>query len=132
MRSIKLFQVLLLFVFAFASCDNDDIDINQLIGEWYVFDGDSNLSMDGSVNYTFNADKSCSKVVCDFLSEGNATFQYTYVISIGNDLISLRNDEDVYVEQYYILKLNSKEMVWRRTDPYYGGKNEFILRRSTK
>jgi hypothetical protein len=131
MKTIKLFGVLslLLIGFSLMSCNKDDeIEISQLIGEWSVINDDPRLSVDGAITYTFNADKSCSIYSYDFLSDRDTTINRIYTISIGNDLVTLFNEEGYYTEQYHIRKLTSKEMRWENASPGDGNSDKKLVR----
>jgi len=127
MKTKKQLAILLLsiVIFSLISCEKDDeIDINQLVGKWYIYNDDSNLSVDGSVTYTFNSDKTCLIHSSDFLSNKDTIVNRTYVISYDNTLVTLYNEENRYTEQYNITKLTSKEMIWENASPNDGNSNK--------
>lgn len=131
MRTTKLFRVimLLLVTFSFASCEKDDeVNISQLEGKWSIVSDDARLSVDGFVNYTFNADKSCSIYSYDALSNRDTTVYRTYVIGINNTLITLFKEGGIYTEQYYIRKLSSKEMKWENASPQDGNSDKRLVK----
>ncbi len=126
MKTKNLLEMLFLLIvsFGFVSCNNDDeIDINRLVGRWSVSYDDPRLMVDGSVIYTFNTDKSCSIYNYDALSNRDTTINRTYIISYDNTLITLFNEEEKYTEQYRILKLTSKEMRWEDASSKCGCSN---------
>lgn len=127
MKTKKQLAILLLFgiIFSLISCEKDDeIDINQLVGKWYIYNDDPNLSVDGSVTYTFNADKTCFIHSSDFLSGGDTIISRTYVVGSENTLVTLFNEEGRYTEQYNIRKLTSKEMIWENASPNNGNSDK--------
>lgn len=131
MKTKKQSGILFLFciIFSLISCEKDDeIDINQLVGKWYIYNDDPNLSVDGSVTYTFNSDKTCLIHSSDFLSNWDTIVNRTYVISYDNTLITLYNEENIYTEQYNITKLTSKEMIWENASPNDGNSNKKLRR----
>lgn len=72
--NVKTMNRLLLLIFGlfvgFVSCKKDDkIEINQLVGKWFVYNDDPNLAVDGSKTYTFNDDGTCLITVYSFLAE---------------------------------------------------------------
>ena len=80
-------------------------------GSWYEYNTDPNFVSDGSVNYTFYGDNSLSLVTGGY--GGELTQESgTYEISNDHKLITLYLEGDFYA-QYNIIRLNSKEMVWK-------------------
>lgn len=119
--------ILLLFgiIFSLISCKKaDEINIIQLVGKWYIYNDDPNLSVDGSVSYTFNADGTCFIHNCDFLSGRDTIIGRTYIVGAENTLVTLFNDEGRYTEQYNIRKLTSKEMIWENASPNDGNSDK--------
>jgi hypothetical protein len=134
MKIKKQLATLLLFGLilsvTFISCKNDEgIAINQLVGKWYIYNDDPNLSVDGSVTYLFNADKTCIIHSTDFLSGHDTIISRTYVVGADNTLVTLFNKEGKYTEQYTIRKLTSKEMIWEDASTT-GGNSDQKLRRA--
>lgn len=108
-------------IFSLVSCEKaDNININQLVGKWYIYNDDPNLSVDGSVTYTFNADGTCSIHNSDFLSGRDTIISRTYIVGAENTLVTLFNEDGRYTEQYNIRKLTSKEMIWENASPSDG------------
>lgn len=131
MKTIKQSAILLLFglIFSFMSCKKDSgIDINLLVGKWYIYNDDPNLSVDGSVTYSFNSDKTCLIHSSDFLSGRDTTMNRSYVVGNDNTLLTLFNEENSYTEQYYIRKLTSKEMVWENASSNNKNSNKKLRR----
>jgi len=131
MKTKKQLAILLLsiVIFSFISCEKDDeININQLVGKWYIYYDDPNLSVDGSVTYTFNSDKTCFIHSSDFLSNRDTTINRTYVVGSENTLVTLFDEEGKYTEQYHIRKLTSKEMVWENASASDGNSNKKLRR----
>jgi len=129
MKIKKQLPTLLLFGIIFSltliSCKKDDgIAINQLVGKWSVYNDDPNLSVDGSVTYLFNADKTCFIHSTDFLSGHDTIISRTYVIGSENTLVTLFNKDGKYTEQYTIRKLTSKEMIWENASPTDGNSDK--------
>ncbi len=127
MKTKKQLAILLLsiVVLGLISCDKDDeIDINQLIGEWYVYNDDPNLEVDSGVTYTFNTDKTCLIHSSSFLSDWDTIVNRTYAISYDNTLVTLYNEENRYTEQYNIRKLTSSEMIWENASPGDGNSDK--------
>lgn len=123
MKKTKYITIILLFgiIFSLISCEKaDDININQLVGKWYIYNDDPNLSVDGSVTYTFNADGTCFIHNSDFLSGRDTIISRTYIIGAENTLVTLFNEDGRYTEQYNIRKLTSKEMIWENASPSDG------------
>ncbi|MEN6618122.1 MAG: hypothetical protein ABFC28_01260 [Rikenellaceae bacterium] len=121
--------MLFLATLSFASCDKDDeVNISQLEGTWSVANDDPNLSVDGFVHYSFNADKVCSIYSYDALSNRDTTIYRTYVLSVDNSLITLKKEDGFYSEQYYIRKLTSKEMKWENASPKDGNSDKRLVK----
>jgi len=110
MRKIAL--ILLSTILVLSSCSKENtIDIQSLEGSWYEYNTDPNFVSDGSVNYTFYGDNSLSLVTGGY--GGELTQESgTYEISNDHKLITLYLEGDFYA-QYNIIRLNSKEMVWK-------------------
>ncbi len=131
MRTIKLYGMLLflLVTCSLDSCKKDDeINIAQLAGKWYVTNDDPNLSVDGSINYTFNTDKTCTINIYDALANRDTAIHRTYTISMDNNLITLFSEKGYYTEQYNIRKLTSKEMKWGNASPKDGNSDKRLIR----
>ena len=130
MKTTNLYGMLLFFaVLSLTSCGKDDeLDITQLTGKWSVTNDDPRLAVDGSVEYTFNSDKTCTIINSDFLSGRDTTIYRTYIISMDNKLITLFNKESKYTEQYTIRKLTSKEMRWENASPKDGNSDKRLIR----
>lgn len=127
MKAKTQLRILFLFgiILSCISCDNDDkVDISQLTGKWSVYNDDPNLAVDGSVEYTFKDDNTCSIYSYDALSNRDTTIMRTYIVSNDNKMITIFNKENAYTEQYYILKLTSKEMKWENASPNDGNSNK--------
>lgn len=127
MKTKKQSAIILLsiIIFGLISCEKDKkIDINLLVGEWYVYNDNPNLSVDSYVTYTFCSDKICSIRSRDCLSDRDTTIARTYVISYDNTLITLSDEKNKYTEQYHIRKLTSKEMVWENVVRCNGNSNK--------
>lgn len=108
-------------IFSLVSCEKaDEISINQLVGKWYIYNDDPNLSVDGSVTYTFNTDGTCFIHNSDFLSGRDTIISRTYIVGAENTLVTLFNEDGRYTEQYNIRKLTSKEMIWENASPSDG------------
>lgn len=108
-------------IFSLVSCEKaDDININQLVSKWYIYNDDPNLSVDGSVTYTFNADGTCFIHNSDFLSGRDTIIGRSYIVGAENRLVTLFNEDGRYTEQYNIRKLTSKEMIWENASPSDG------------
>ncbi len=127
MKTKKQLAILLLpiVIFSLISCEKDEeIDINQFVGKWSIYNDNPNLSVDGSMTYTFNSDRTCLIHSSDFLSNWDTIVNRTYVISSNNTLVTLYNKENRYTEQYNIIKLTSKEMIWENASPNDGNSNK--------
>ncbi|MFV0269664.1 MAG: hypothetical protein ACK5HT_21300 [Draconibacterium sp.] len=127
MKAKTQLSIFLLFsiIFSLISCDKDDeIDINQLTGKWYVYNDDPNLEVDSGVTYTFNTDKTCLIHSSSFLSDWDTIVNRTYVISYDNTLVTLYNEENRYTEQYYICQLTSSEKIWENASPGDGNSDK--------
>lgn len=120
-------------VFGFVSCqcsEDEGVDINSLAGKWSVYNDDSNLAVDGYVEYTFNSDKSCSIYSHDALSDRDTTVDMTYLVSLNHAVITLYDMDSVCTGQYYILKLTSSEMEWKNTTPRDGNSDKKFVKES--
>lgn len=125
MNELFRFLILITAVLFVSYCKKEDkIAIDSLIGKWIVVNDDRNLAMDGSVAYTFNADKTCIKTVSDFLSGESVSTRLTYVISIDETLLTLFSENKIYTEQYRITKLISGDMEWVNASPKDGNSDK--------
>ena len=118
MKTQNLFGMLLLMViaFSFASCDdeNKEVNLSQLKGKWFA--KEPVLPDDFTVSYQFNADKTCVIHIGSPLTN-SAPINCTYEIDADKHLLTLFDKEKKCTEQYYITKLTSGEMKWKNTLP---------------
>lgn len=125
MNELVRFLILITAVLFVSSCKKEDkIAIDSLIGKWIVVSDDRNLAVDGSVAYTFNADKTCIKTVSDFLSGESVSTRLTYVSSIDETLLTLFSENKTYTERYRITKLISGDMEWINASPKDGNSDK--------
>lgn len=135
MKAKKQLIILLLFsiLTSFISCDKEDkIDINQLVGRWSVYNDNPNFSIDGSIEYTFKEDNTCSIYSYDALSHRDTTVVRTYIISNDNKMITIYDTEKVYNKQYHIRKLTSKEMKWENASSFDSSYFEINFRKTNE
>jgi major membrane immunogen (membrane-anchored lipoprotein) len=103
-------------VLALTACNKSDdyVDASQLVGKWGYMNDDPRLAVDGTLTYTFDKDGGYKLVVYDILSDAQATHEGKYELSTDGRLITLHKDEDGDCSgQFFLLKLNSKEMRWK-------------------
>lgn len=116
-KKLLLMFLLLFFTMSFISCDNNEVEINQLTGKWTVWNDDPNLSVDSSVNYTFNANGTCIIHTTSLLDPSSRTFNLKYAVSANNNILTIyKNDmhimeNEVGAGKYQIIKLTSTEMI---------------------
>lgn len=140
MKQKNVFKFMLLTLcmlsLTFTACnDDDDIQIEQLNGPWYVVNDDPNLAVDGLVKYTFTPTDghhgTCEIYSYDALSSMSATTDYTYVLSQDQTLITFyETGDEHYNRQYWIKKLNGKEMRWENASPKDGNTMQIRLEKS--
>lgn len=119
-----------LFVITVVGCSKDEkVKIDQLVGKWSVAH-DPNLSVDGSILYTFNEDNTCTINVYDVFSGSDTIIYRTYQIGNNQRLITLFSDGSQYTGQYHIRKLNNSEMKWENASPNDGNPQNMRLVRS--
>lgn len=122
---------LVVLILCSASCKKEDeIDIAQLVGKWSVYNDDPNLAIDGSEGYTFNADRTCSISLYDYLSGWDTTMYRSYVISYDSNVLTLFDEDDTNLAQYYIRKLTGGEMVWENVSLCSSVSNKKLRRQS--
>ena len=119
-KNLLAISLLLLFMVGFLSCDNDDVEINQLIGKWTVVSNDNSyLPVDNYIafiEYTFNTDGTCIIHTPSSLESPNHNFYLKYLVDVNNTLTLYKNDmnimeNDVGAGKYQIIKLTSTEMI---------------------
>ena len=116
-KNLLAISLLLLFMVGFISCNNDEVEINQLTGKWTVWNDDPNLSVDSSVDYTFNTNGTCIIHTTSFLDPSSRTFNLKYVVGVNNNTLTIyKNDMDIMENEvgagkYRIIKLTSSEMI---------------------
>ena len=122
----QIFYITFLFAaLGLTSCSKDNkIDISQLGGDWFLYNDDPRLSIDGSVRYSFLPPNSCHIHVYDALSNRDTTLYRSYVLSLDHTLITLYSQGNTYTDQYHILKLTSREMFWENASPEDGNSNK--------
>ena len=109
--------------FVACSDDDDDIEISSLTGTWTRVYNDPNLSVDGSISYTFNADSTWSVRHSDYLSGGDTTIYGEKYIVSSNRYMHMYVDMADYPHLYAnpnnvsceIQKLTSDKMTWKVT-----------------
>lgn len=119
MKTLNLFGMLALFLFAFtfSSCSDDDdnvVDTSRLQGIWFVTK--PVLPDEYVTSYTFNADHTCSIYTGSPLSNG-VPLERTYQIDKDGNIIKFFDKEKNCTEQYRIVKLTSDEMEWKCVSP---------------
>jgi hypothetical protein len=114
--------------FVFVSCKKEkDINIDHLIGSWSIYNDDPLVVMEGSVHYTFQADKNCQISIYNALSNHDTTLYRTYIISNDHKLLTIY-DGQYYSEQYNIIKLNHREMQWTNASPHDGNTDKKLIK----
>jgi hypothetical protein len=120
-KNLLVISLLLFFIIGFISCDNDDVEINQLIGKWtVVINANSYLPIDNYIDfieYTFNTDGTCIIHTPNSLESPHHTFYLKYVVGVNNNTLTIyKNDmnimeNEVGAGKYQIIKLTSTEMI---------------------
>ncbi len=123
MKSIRFYLMALAAFFLLASCEKeDDFNQNELIGTWVESYDDEYFVMDGSVQYTFNADGTYRKVVNHYVGHAaTVTETNTYGLDTDNRKLSLNyyTESGTQSITYDVVKLNSKEMSLQREGTTY-------------
>jgi len=110
----------------FLSCSKDeDININELKGEWYVSPA-KDVVQDSWQSYTFKNDTLCVIKIGHALGGKDTTYNRTYKLSNNNDLITLFNEEKNYTEQYKITSLSKGTMNWVNGSPGDGNTDKIL------
>ena len=119
MKPMKYLNVLLLvlFVFSFSSCGDDDIEISSLAGKWIkVYD--EGVATDGYVYYTFTQKTERTGFVLIEVSDAFAgDSQYEREFALSKDykqitIFKLMYGGDPETQTYNIIRLNSKRLTW--------------------
>ena len=116
-KKLLVISLLLLFTMSFVSCDNNEVDINQLAGKWSVWNDDPNLAVDSSIDYTFNTDGTCIIHTSSLLDPSSHTFNLKYTVSINSNTLTIyKNDmhimeNEIGAGKYHIIKLTSIELI---------------------
>lgn len=123
MKSIRFYLMALAAFFLLASCEKeDDFNQNELIGTWVESYDDEYFVMDGSVQYTFNANGTYRKVVNHYVGDAaTVTETNTYGLDTDNRKLSLNyyTESGTQSITYDVVKLNSKEMSLQREGTTY-------------
>ena len=118
----------LLLVFFMTACSNDDnVDIDQLAGEWGVVNNDPNIPIDCPKWYLFKPDNVCIVYYNSFLDTESKKDSCIYIVSKDGKLLTIYN-LNKYVEQWKISKLNSSKMTWKSLSAINGFLNEELVR----
>ena len=120
-KNLLAISLLLLFMVGFISCNNDEVEINQLTGKWTVVINDNSyLPIDNYIDfidYTFNTDGTCIIHTPNSLESPHHTFYLKYVVGVNNNTLTIyKNDMDIMENEvgagkYRIIKLTSSEMI---------------------
>ena len=125
MKTMKLWRMtwIMLAVLSLASCssDDDDYDVNNLVGTWLqVYE--EGVVTEGYVEYTFTPGVPSTSGDCDIhvhdALAGDTTIHRGYVLNDNHQLVIF---EPMYggtpeLETWNIKKLNSSTMSWERAD----------------
>lgn len=124
-QCITLFLLLVLFI---TACSNDDnVDIDQLAGEWGIINNDPNIPIDFSKWYLFRPDNVCIMYYNSFLDTNSKKDSCIYIVSKDGRLLTIYN-RNKYVEQWKITNLNSSKMMWKSLSAINGFSNEELVR----
>lgn len=124
-QCIMLFLLLVLFI---TACSNDDnVDIDQLAGEWGIINNDPNIPIDFSKWYLFRPDNVCIMYYNSFLDTDSKKDSCIYIVSKDGRLLTIYN-RNKYVEQWKITNLNSSKMMWKSLSAINGFSNEELVR----
>lgn len=124
-QCITLFLLLVLFI---TACSNDDnVDIDQLAGEWGIINNDPNIPIDFSKWYLFRPDNVCIMYYNSFLDTDSKKDSCIYIVSKDGRLLTIYN-RNKYVEQWKITNLNSSKMMWKSLSAINGFSNEELVR----
>lgn len=120
-----LFLLLVLFI---TACSNDDnVDIDQLAGEWGIINNDPNIPIDFSKWYLFRPDNVCIMYYNSFLDTDSKKDSCIYIVSKDGRLLTIYN-RNKYVEQWKITNLSSSKMMWKSLSALDGVSNEELVR----
>lgn len=120
-----LFLLLVLFI---TACSNDDnVDIDQLAGEWGIINSDPNIPIDFSKWYLFRPDNVCIMYYNSFLDTDSKKDSCIYIVSKDGRLLTIYN-RNKYVEQWKITNLSSSKMMWKSLSALDGVSNEELVR----
>jgi hypothetical protein len=111
--AIKLFSIVLLFLFAACDKENVKLDTNSLPGTWKI--SESFISNGGKGEWTKNK----SNVVLEFKADGslagNAYPDYvSYSVKDGTTIVFMKKDK---TEQNYVYKLNDGMLTMSPSGP---------------
>ena len=124
-QCIMLFLLLVLFI---TACSNDDnVDIDQLAGEWGIINNDPNIPIDFSKWYLFRPDNVCIMYYNSFLDTDSKKDSCIYIVSKDGRFLTIYN-RNKYVEQWKITNLNSSKMMWKSLSAINGFSNEELGR----
>ena len=120
MKTMKPWAIafMMLAAFSLASCssDDEDYDVNNLVGTWHrVYD--EGVVSEGYEEYTFSKNGDCDIYVYDVFA-GDTTFHWGYMLKDNRQLIIY---EPMYggtpeLQTWNIKKLGSSTMTWERAD----------------
>ena len=120
MKTMKLWRLtwIMLAALSLASCssDDEDYDVNYLIGTWHkVYD--EGVVSEGFVEYTFSENGDCDIFVYDVFA-GDTTIHRGYMLKDNRQHVIY---EPMYggtpeLQTWNIKKLDSSTMSWERAD----------------
>jgi hypothetical protein len=123
MKTMKLWRIafVMLAAFSLASCssDDDDYDVNNLVGTWQrVYD--EGVVSEGYEEYTFSDNGNCDIHVYDVFA-GDTTLHWGYMLKDNRQLIIYEpmyggSSESQTWITWIIKKLGSSTMSWERAD----------------
>ena len=98
-------------------CDKETINPSDIIGKWADVSAlHYGYSSDGSTYYTFNEDGTCELKSYDALSGNTTSLTYGYTWDADEILTIIRDESDVSRNSsYHVIKLDDREMVWKKT-----------------
>ena len=115
---MKRILTIMAAIVCLAACEKP-IDTSMIIGTWSECYDVPNFIMDGTVEYTFNEDRTYQVYSYDALSGNEVTRTHEYIIKDGVITLNTAETDSANSTSYTITELDDKEMSWQKVGTTY-------------